>query len=262
MTVEQNGAGPRYHSLQRGLQMLSLVQDNGRLRVSDISERLGVPLSTVYRYVAALKDSGFAREIDGYLVASERLAEPGLESPHLVQMAAPVLHRLRRETGMSAVLAVRVHISAVCLDVALAHPTHRVSFTRGQVRSLYAGASALTLLAHAPQKVVKELVGAEMRTYTNATLTPEIIGPYLQQIRRDGYAVSHGQITPGMVGVGVPVLVDGVSVCSLSLVGEEARDLISVPEAVTALQSGAEELIARLPSTGGNEVWLGEGEND
>lgn len=262
MGTDRQGGGPRYHSLQRGLQMLSLLQDSGRMRVSDISERLGVPLSTVYRYVAALKESGFAHEFDGYLVASERLAETGLESPHLVHMAAPVLQRMRRETGMSAVLAVRVHISAVCLDVSLAHPTHRVSFTRGQVRSLYAGASALTLLAHAPQKVVRELLSAELRTYTNATLTPEILAPYLQQIRQDGYAVSHGQITPGMVGVGVPVLVDGVSICSLSLVGEDARDSISVPDVVAVLRSGAEELIARLPEMDGNEVWLGEGDNE
>lgn len=259
MAASENNNGHRYHSLQRGLQMLSLVQDSGRMRVSDISKRLEVPLSTVYRYVAALKESGFANEIDGFLVASDRLAEPGIESPHLVQSAAPVLAQMRHETGMSAVLAVRVHISAVCLDVSLAHPSHRVSFKRGHVRNLYAGASALPLLAHAPQKFVKELLSSGLRAHTSATPTTEILAPYLEQIRDEGYAVSHGQITPGMFGVGVPVVVNGSCVCSLSLVGEEVRDNLSLEQILEVLRNGTKRLIERLPTADGEDIWLGEG---
>lgn len=100
--------GPRYHSLQRGLQLLSLVQDEGRMKIAEISEQLDIPLSTVYRYVSVLKSSGFAYEIDGYLIAGERLNEANWESPHLIQIASPILWRLRKQTGMTAVLAVRV----------------------------------------------------------------------------------------------------------------------------------------------------------
>lgn len=244
-----------YRSLQRGLQVLGLVQEQGRLRISDISDQLGIPLSTVYRYVSVLRSSGFAHEIDGYLVAGERLAEGSDNSPHLVQMAAPILHRLRKETGMTAILTVRVHITAVCLDVSYAHPLHRVSFGRGQFRSLYAGASALPLLAYAPKKIVRELLSGDLRSYTTATLPPEMIDPYLRQVRAEGYAVSFGQITPGMAGVGVPVVVDGDCVCSLSLVGEELRFAEQLDDLVAALRVGANELVVRMSSNTEEKGW-------
>lgn len=249
-----------YRSLQRGLQILALLQEQGRLRVSEISEKLAVPLSTVYRYANVLASSGFAHEIDGYIVAGERLAEEHDASPHLVSMAAPILRRLRQETGMTAILAVRVHVTAVALEVALAHPQHRVTFGRGRIRSLYAGASALPLLAYAPQRIVSELLSGDLRPYTNATLSPEMINPYLQQVRADGYAVSHGQITPGMIGIGVPVLVNDVCLCSLSLVGEEPQFTGRVDEAIAALQVAATQLVNYLPSDRESEAWHGASE--
>lgn len=249
-----------YRSLQRGLQILALVQEQGRLRIADISERLGMPLSTVYRYVSALAGSGFAHEIDGYLVAGERLAEEHDGPPHLVSVAAPILHRLRLDTGMTAILAVRVHTVAVSLEVSLAHPQHRVSFGRGRVRSLYAGASALPLLAYAPSRIVRDLLSAELRPFTNATLAPEMIEPYLRQIRSDGYAVTRGQITPGMIGVGVPVLIGEACLCSISLVGEESQLSGELGVAVAALRTAASELVHRLPTEREADAWLSAGE--
>lgn len=225
--------------------------------ISEVSDELGIPLSTVYRYATALKQSGFALEIDGYLIAGERLTEQPEHSPHLVSLASTVLKRLRMESGMSAVLAVRVNITAMCLAVELAHPKHRVSFSPGVVRSLYAGATALPLLAHAPERVIREVLDTELRPYTNATLTPEIVSPYLEQVRKDGFAVSFGQVTPGMTGVGVPVLLDDKCLCSLSLVGGEYLGTDGLQQAVALLKQGAAELVARLPNHTRNEIWMG-----
>lgn len=246
-----------YSSLQRGLQLLSLVQDEGRMKIAEISERLDIPLSTVYRYAAVLKNSGYAHEIDGSLIAGERLVENNGDSSHLIQIALPVLWHLRKKTGMTAVLAVRIHITAATLDIALAHPEHRISFGRGKVRSLYAGASALPLLAYAPQRIIEELLSGSMRPYTSNTLTPEIIGPYLQQVRDQGHAISFGQVTPGMVGLGVPVVVDGNCVCSISLIGEETQHRPQIMEALDLLKNGACELATEIGSRNEREVWMG-----
>lgn len=260
-TQDHRSGGPGYGSLQRGLRVLGLVQEQGRVRISEIGETLGIPASTVYRYVRALSGTGFAHENDGYLVAGERLAEKNTaDSPHLVQMAAPVLRRLRQRSGMTAILAVRVHITALCLDVSYAHPQHRVSFRRGEVHNLYAGASALPLLAYAPSRVVRELLSGGLRPYTTATLTQELLDPYLKQVRQEGYAVSRGQVTPGMTAVGVPVVVDGQCLCSLSLVAEERRFAGALDAAVQLLREGAKELIGRLPASEDGNVWGGDHE--
>lgn len=244
-----------YSSLHRGLKILALLQEEGRLRTGTISERLGIPLSTAYRYAAVLCKSGFAVETDGYLIPSSRLTEPGRESEHLVQYSAPVLHRLRDQSSFTAVLAVRVHTAALCLEAVVAHPRHRISFQRGRIRGLHAGASALPLIAFAPRSVLREVLGADLRRYTAATLDQAALEKEVRRIRSDGYAVSHGQVTPGMIGVGVPVLVDGRCLCSLSLVGD-AQCAVRIDELVELLNGGVQELLARMSTSAVREAWV------
>jgi len=246
-----------YSSLHRGLEILALLQQEGRLRTSAISERLGIPLSTAYRYAGALRESGFAVESDGYLIPSSRLTEPGRESEHLVQYSAPVLHRMRERTGCTAVLAVRIHTAALCLEAAVAHPKDQISFQRGRVRGLHAGATALPLLAYAPPGVLREVLETDLRRYTSATPDPQTLEREVRQIRSRGYTVSYGQLTPGMVGVGVPVLVDGRCLCSLSLVGD-AQSPFAVDQLVEVLNGGANELLARMTERAVREAWVNQ----
>lgn len=248
------GAKSEYGSLKRGLEILTLLQEEGRLRVADIARKLDMPLSTVYRYVVVLRESGFANELDGYLTPSVRLAEPADETGHLVRYSAPVLRRLRDETSHTAVLAVRVHMAALCLESAFAHPKHMISFQRGQLRPLYAGASALPLLAFAPPSVLQEVLDTEFRRYTSITPNPVEVESEVRRIRADGFAVSHGHLTPGMVAIGVPVIVDGKCLCSLSLVGD-AQSLAEVDSLVEALRGGAADLLSRMPSSAIHEAW-------
>lgn len=245
----------QYSSLHRGLEILALLQEEGRLRAGTISERLNIPLSTVYRYAAVLRESGFAVETDGYLIPSSRLTEPGRESEHLVHYSAPVLHRLREQSSFTAVLAVRVHTAALCLEAVVAHPKHRISFQRGKIRGLHAGASALPLIAFGPQSVLREVLDTGLRRYTSATPDPDTLKEEVRRIRSDGYAVSHGQVTPGMIGVGVPVLVDGRCLCSLSLVGD-AQSTARIDDLVELLNGGAQELRARMPTNAVSQAWV------
>lgn len=244
-----------YSSLNRGLEILTLLQQEGRLRTADIARILDIPVSTAYRYIGVLREAGFAVDVDGYLAPSDKLAEPAEQSEHLVQYSTPVLRRLRDETSHTAVLAVRVHTAALCLEAAFAHPKHKISFQRGKVRALYAGASALPLLAFAPPAVLREVLDTDFRRYTSSTPNPVEVERDVRQIRTDGYAVSYGHLTPGMVAIGVPVIVDGKCLCSLSLVGE-AQSLAEVDALVEVLRGGAAELLARMPSSAIDEAWM------
>lgn len=213
-----------YASLQKGLLILQHLQRRGRAKISDISEELEIPTSTTYRYAGVLKEAGFVVENDGYLVPTHYLAESesfGTVSQTLVTRGARILDELRDELGMTALLTTRIHLVAVSLAVAYSHAKHLVSFGRGEARSLYAGASALPLLAYAPAAVENELLSGNFKPYTALTLTHEMIQPYLEDLRRKGYAMSTGHLTPGMAGIGVPVIVKGECICALSVVGEE-----------------------------------------
>lgn len=244
-----------YSSLQRGIQILTLVQDQGRASAAEISELLNVPLSTVYRYINVLKESGFAIGVEGTLVPSERLSEGWSEKSNLVRLAAPILQRLRTDTQMTSMLAVRVHTAVLCLDVSYVHPQHRVAYRRGQMRNLNAGATALALLAHAPQSIVAEVLTRRYRGYTAATLDSAELIHELERIRIEGYAVSHGQTTPGMMGIGVPVFVNNSCIASVSLVDEERRHTNAREEGCVAiLRAAAGQLAGSFSVDGPSDV--------
>ncbi|MDR2565547.1 MAG: helix-turn-helix domain-containing protein [Bifidobacteriaceae bacterium] len=248
------GTGSGYQSLKRGLAILATIQDVGPMRTAEIATRLGTPLSSTYRYVSVLSEAGFAVEVDGVLVPSDRLTSPNEGPQHIVRACGPVLRGLRNLTGLTAALAVRVHTVALCLEVVFAHPQHRISFHRGQSHGLHAGGSALPLLAFAPRTIIREIAAAPLRRFTAHTPTREDLAELLPQIRRDGYAISHGHLTPGMSGFGVPLLVDGRCLCALSLIGDSTA-LARAEELVGALKRAAAELLARLASNGIQEAW-------
>ena len=245
---------PQLSSLSRGLQILAVIHRSGRLTAAEIASGARIPLSSTYRYLQALSDAGFVLDVDGYFMLSQHFTESGAESDHLVRYAAPVLRRLRDETRMTALLTVRIRTAAVCLEAAVAHPKHRISFQRGTIRALYAGASVLPLLALAPPSVIREIRDGELRRFTANTPQREGLDEILDDVRRSGFAVSHGHLTPGMVGVGVPVLIDGRCLCAISLVGDSVS-FAHLDGHLSALRAARDELLARMPSGEAGLAW-------
>ncbi|WP_158277152.1 IclR family transcriptional regulator [Serinibacter arcticus] len=241
-------------SLQQGLRILAHIQSVGSVPVSDVARALDVPTSTVYRYVTTLVDSGYVIRVDGRVMPSELLAARTGASAHLVDLAAGVLRSLRRDTGLTALVTVRVHTVAVCLESAIAHPAHRIHLSRGRVHPLYAGASVGPLLAHAPAEVLQAVLVGPMRRFTAATPDAETIRRDLPLIRSRGYALSHGEITPGMGALGIGVLAGGDCVCALSLVGD-AVSVTDLERLLPRLRSAREEMEGLLARPEAENAW-------
>jgi DNA-binding IclR family transcriptional regulator len=245
-TRPDTGTTGELSSLDRGLQILTFIQDRGQVEVVGIVEGLGIPPSTVYRYVRMLKTAGFVVDMGGQLLPSVRLADPSASgSRHLVDLARPVLGHLRQRTELSVALTVRVHTAALCLDTWNAS-SGNVAYHPGEVLALYAGASATTLLAMAPASVQRQVLSGRITQFTAATPGAKGLREELTLIRRQGYHVTRGWLTPGMTAVGVPVLTAGTCLCALSLIGPDSQ-LRDVSAAVRLLRDAAGELIARLP---------------
>lgn len=243
-------------TLTRGLEILDLVQRAGCLRIGELAERLNMPLSTAYRYVKQLREARFLLQVDGNLVPSPRFRDQDASEDHLVGLAEPVLRRMRAATGLTAILAVRVHTAALILDVVRALPRYQVSFAPGEVRALHAGASVTPLLAYAPPPIIEEVLGGGLRRYTSSTPSGAEVRAEIDRIRTDGYAMSHGQVNPGMMALGMPVLVSGRCVCALSLVGRTAS-FERFGESLNGLRRGAGELAAGLGEP--SDRWVVEG---
>jgi DNA-binding IclR family transcriptional regulator len=134
-----------------------------------------------------------------------------------------VLRELSQATGETAVLTVRAGTRALCLRQVESHHPIRMAFRIGQLLPLYAGAGQRMLLAHAPGAVVQRVLEQPQWRTTDRTLSPAVILRELEQVRRNGYLVTRGELSEGAVAVAVPVFAGGEVVCSLTVAGPEAR---------------------------------------
>lgn len=206
--------------------MLICVAESGEVRADQIADEVGVPLSTVYRYLRTLRELDLIEERDGSYVPGWKLLElSGQDLAHtrLVELGHSFLRDISQATGETAVLTVRAGTQALCLRQVESQHAIRMAFRISQLLPLYAGAGQRMLLAHAPQTVIDRVLENPLRHITERTLDRRAITKELEQIRRNGYLVSHGELSEGAVAVAIPVFAGGEIVCSLTVAGPENR---------------------------------------
>lgn len=233
-------------TLERGLGILAYVQQHGQVTRTDIVTDLGIPTSTVYRYLTVLVRSGYLVEFDNLVVASQRLADMSRDrDAELKKTSAPFLESLAARTRQSVALTVRMNLACLCLSVHRAQyavTTHR----EGRALALYAGASATPLLAMAPDDIRERVLSGRLTAFTSRTPGPEQIRTEIEEVRRDGFHMTTGWIASGMTAVGVPVMAGGSCACALSVIGS-ARQMPTDPrDIVGVLESTAARLSARI----------------
>jgi DNA-binding IclR family transcriptional regulator len=146
---------------RRALALLtSFSRERHTLTARELSQATAVPLPSVYRYVALLREEGLlvgddrgAYHLTAKLIALGQAAEA---AETLLDFADPVMRRLAAETGETVILVRRVASAAVCVHrVESAHQL-RTSYEPGQPLSLERGASARLLLASMPPEARRD----------------------------------------------------------------------------------------------------------
>ncbi|MCP2338955.1 IclR family transcriptional regulator [Actinomadura rupiterrae] len=219
----------RNSTADRALDILQLFED-ARLVVSgaEVADQLGVARSTAYRYLQSLVASGFVEEHKpaGYRLGPRvlelaRLARKGLG---LSEVARPVMKALVEEVGETVLLTRRTGVTVVCLEREEADHPVRLSYERGHVLPINAGAAALVLLAYAtPEEVSTAIERDPLPRFTGATVTEAAaLHERLTVIRKEGLAVTRGELDPDVLGIAAPIrganeaVVAAVSVAALS----------------------------------------------
>lgn len=130
---------------------MAFTKERHTLSARDLAEATGIPLPSVYRYVAFLRDTGLLVGADqgGYHLSARliQLAQAAEAAETLVDIADPVMRRLAAETGETVILVRLIGRSAVCVHRVESSHRLRTSFEPGQPMSLEHGASARILLA-------------------------------------------------------------------------------------------------------------------
>ncbi|MGH3503151.1 MAG: IclR family transcriptional regulator [Nocardioidaceae bacterium] len=131
--------------------LMAFSRQRHTLRARDLAEATAIPLPSVYRYVAFLRDMGlFVGDDQGSYHLSTRfvaLAQAAEAAETLIDIADPVMRRLTADTGETVILVRLVAQSAVCVHRVESTHRLRTSFEPGQALPLVRGASARLLLA-------------------------------------------------------------------------------------------------------------------
>lgn len=234
-------------SFAKGLRVLGVLIDFGPMRIEAVVEKVGLPASSVYRYARDLVAAGILENDDGVYCPSERLAQLSRvtsRTDRLTRFGLPVLTKLARDSGETAMLTVRVGRSALVLCRVESEHAIRLSFQRGALRVLYAGASAKVLLAYAPRPIVDTVLKSPMPQYDTGDIpTSEVLRNQIAAVRAKGYAVTHGEVDRFAVGIATPVFCQSKFVCGLSVAGPASRiDQTSTQRILRQVKLAADEL--------------------
>jgi len=257
-TVQKTeGASPtRNTTADRAIDILLLFNERQPvLTAIEVAEHLGMSPSTTYRYLSSLRASGLIEEGDtngefrlGPTVFQlARIARKGLG---LSEIALPVMRELVAQTGESAILTRRSGLHVVCIERVESPHNVRLSYERGQILPLHAGASAKVLLAYLKPSEIDSVLSAEpLPRYTMHTVTdPEVLRSQLKAIRAAGYTVSDEEVDIGVRGVAAPILgQDRQVLAGISVAGPTFRlnDTI-LPTVIAAVSHAAQVISHRL----------------
>ena len=178
--------------------------------LTGLSRELNISKPTVLRLLNTLEKYGFVQKnkITHQYRLGMRLFDLGSVVAGQIEVrsaALPVMREIRDKANEAVHLNVISGGERVCVEfLDCSHPV-KASVDIGQRAPLYVGASALVLLAFQKdwEKIIENL---ELKPFTKNTETDrQRLRRRVAEILAKGYAVSRGELNPGLVSVSVPV---------------------------------------------------------
>jgi IclR family transcriptional regulator, KDG regulon repressor len=235
-------------SVDRAFDVLELLA-TGPATLSEVSRRLGLSRSTAYKTLASLEARAYlARDPERglYHLGAKvlYLAQLYYEQHPLIELARPFLEMLVSETQETAHLAIRQGLVAALVDRVESPQGLKFVIPPGETTPLHAGAGAKVLLAYCPEDVLDEVLSNGLPALTDHTISdPQCFRSELERIRRQGYAESEGELTPGVRTVAAAILDhQDYALASIGISGPTARfpDHLVAPYALLVTQAAAD----------------------
>ena len=207
------GAGrPKVQSVDRTLDVLeSLASRRGATGISELSQLVGLHVSTVHRLLATLVDRGYVRqdpESSRYHLGSRVFTLASAADLHLDLrlVARPYLERLMRHSGETANLVTASETEVVYLDQVASMHLVKMFTAPGMRAPLYCTGTGKAMLAFKPREAIEPVLAAPMRRYTSSTITGRAaLEAELGTIRKNGYSVDNEEMEEGVRCLAVPI---------------------------------------------------------
>jgi IclR family acetate operon transcriptional repressor len=244
--------------LDRTLDLLELLsQRTEGLTLTEMTESLAVPKNTVFRIATTLVLRGYAERDEAaktYRLTRSllRLGHHALGGEDLVRLAAPVLARLRDESGETALLGTLSGTRGIVLDQMPSPRPVKVVVEIGHAFPLLTAAPAKAMLAFLPPEKREPLLATlSYERKTRHTLrTAAAYRRELDAAGRLGYALDRGEESESYRCAAAPVFNHrGEAVAALWISGPADRlPVARLPEEGIRVKHHADDLSRRLGS--------------
>lgn len=213
MNDEQAG-----NSLKRGLAILKVFsEDRLEWTPEELMEKLGYSRPTLYRYLKTLKEAGLlsSNPNAGFTLGPKVVEMDFLlrKSDALILAGQKHLKNLTDRYTCTSLLVRRYGDRILCVASERSTMNPRSSYPRGRPMPLARGAIARSLMAFLPRRHLVPLIEQMFEDLRAIGLgqTVEEILESLKRVKKAGYAVAYGEVTPGVVGIAAPVFDAGRS---------------------------------------------------
>jgi len=199
-------------SLTRMLAVLELFKGTQNAWTVDaIAQTLGYTVPTAYRYVRELTDAGLLRGASG---ATFVIGPAVIELDYQIRLHDPLIaaargpmRRLAEQTDCDVVLGTIYGSRIVTVHHEFGDEQIRPSFGRGRQMPLFKGAMSQCVLSALARAQLRKLYDTDTAAAAQDSAPPrdwEAVLEDVKRVRREGHAITHGELDDGLVGIAVP----------------------------------------------------------
>jgi IclR family KDG regulon transcriptional repressor len=205
--------------------------DKPMLGVREVARRTNLSPSTVGRMMTYMKEIGILNqdpESQAYMMGSKVLAWAGIYNvtSDVRSVSLPVMVHLQEQTRETISLYTLEGNERVCIERFESPETVRIVARIGRRIPLYAGSAGKVFLAFLPESRREEILNnLKPVAMTERTITDlNALRENLEQIRKQGYAVSRGEWIIDASGTAAPVFdAHGQIIAAISISGPAQR---------------------------------------
>lgn len=240
-------------SIDKVLLVLLAFEKNTSWTLHELSIYLSMPKTTTHRLLTALTHYQFLLKDDsgryhlGFRIWS--MAQQQQSFQFMQVIAQPILEELVNKTQETSFLSVRSGFHSLCVARVNTPNEVQLLIKVGSASPLHLGASNSVLLAFLPEAERYQILE---QTILDSTIRHQVCEEMLM-IRKDGFAFSSSQLTPGAAAIGVPVfdheqrLLAAVSIGAPAYRFARERALSMLPSLKDSAQKLQKEFVALLP---------------
>src|SRR6266478_3646038 len=218
-------------AVRRAIAVLKAFSDDApEMGVTEVSRRVTLHKSTVYRLLSAFEGEGLIAknlETGKYRLGPELivLGEQVLRHTDVHRVALPFLKDLAERTGETVYLEVLSGGNVVTIEEIAGKHVVAAAGAIGMPWAAHATSTGKVLLAHLPPEKQRQILARTLKKFTPRTIIDaKTLGRDLIKIREQGYAVSFGELEDHLVAIGMPIRGrNGDAVAAVSISGPDTR---------------------------------------